>query len=397
MSLSVLPRAPRVLFYSHDSFGLGHLRRTLNLAEALAERFEGIGMLLASGSEASLRFRLPPGLEVVKLPSVGKGERGEYTSRRLPGGFPSLVRLWAGLLAELVESYRPDLLVVDNKPLGVADELVPALRRLRAQGGRAILGLRDILDSPDAVEREWGRPKVRAALAGAYDAVCVYGSPEIYDLRQECPVPEELARHLRFVGYVARRPAAPRTPADSRRRPRVTATVGGGEDGVERIDCYLDSLELGEPAWDSILVLGPLLDSDAARSLERRAQGIPNVTVHRFVEDLPELFAASDCVVAMAGYNTVAELLAARTPCVLLPRTAPRSEQLLRARCMERAGLAQVQVRPRASELRGAVESALQLPSSFHGLPDLNGARKFCDLVVGLLEESPRWAESMSR
>ena len=103
MTLSVLPRAPRALLYSHGSVGLGHLRRTLNLAEALAERLDGIGMLRASGSWISLRFRLPPELEVVKLPSVDEGEHGVYTSRRLPGGFPFLVRLRSGLPAELME------------------------------------------------------------------------------------------------------------------------------------------------------------------------------------------------------------------------------------------------------------------------------------------------------
>ena len=52
MSLWVLPRAPRVLVYSHDSVGLGHLRRTLNLAEALAERFEGTDLVVGHLEES---------------------------------------------------------------------------------------------------------------------------------------------------------------------------------------------------------------------------------------------------------------------------------------------------------------------------------------------------------
>jgi predicted glycosyltransferase len=383
------------MLYSHDSVGLGHLRRTLTLAASLAEAFPGVSMLLASGSEASLHFKLPEGLEVVKLPAVGKGGQGQYTSRRLPGGLPSLVRIRRGLLLQLVECYRPDLLIVDNKVLGVADELEPALERLRDIGGKAILGIRDIIDSPEVVADEWGRPKIRKALAQSYDKICVYGAPELYDMRREYHVPEELARIVRYVGYVVRPRTGPRYLPIPRLRPQVLATVGGGEDGASRIERYLDALELAPPTWDSVLVLGPLLDSVYTRLLKRRARSLASVTVHTFYEDLPRLFDASDSVVAMAGYNTVAEILRGRLPCVLLPRTHPRTEQLIRARRVERAGLAEVQLEPTASELRGAVERSLERGRFTNWLPPLDGARRFCGVVAELLNQPLKKEESV--
>ena len=53
-------RAPRkdgrILIYSHDTFGLGHLRRCRTIAHSLVERFKQLSVLILSGSP-SLRAR----------------------------------------------------------------------------------------------------------------------------------------------------------------------------------------------------------------------------------------------------------------------------------------------------------------------------------------------------
>ena len=40
----------RVLIYSHDSFGLGHLRRCRTIAHALVEKYKSLSVLIISGS-----------------------------------------------------------------------------------------------------------------------------------------------------------------------------------------------------------------------------------------------------------------------------------------------------------------------------------------------------------
>ena len=63
----------------------------------------------------------------------------------------------------------------------------------------------------------------------------------------------------------------------------------------------------------------------------------------------------------MGGYNTIAEAVSRGIPTVCVPRTAPRSEQVLRAQAFERLGLLRV-VHPSqlCSELlRGAITIAL--------------------------------------
>ena len=48
--------------------------------------------------------------------------------------------------------------------------------------------------------------------------------------------------------------------------------------------------------------------------------------------------ASADAVVSMAGYNTVAETLSTDTPALLVPRTTPRTEQIIRARGLGETG-----------------------------------------------------------
>ena len=46
----------RVLMYSHDTFGLGHLRRCRTIAHALVEKFKGVQVLIISGSPIAGAF-----------------------------------------------------------------------------------------------------------------------------------------------------------------------------------------------------------------------------------------------------------------------------------------------------------------------------------------------------
>lgn len=39
----------RILIYSHDTFGLGHLRRCRAIAHALVERYKQLSVLILSG------------------------------------------------------------------------------------------------------------------------------------------------------------------------------------------------------------------------------------------------------------------------------------------------------------------------------------------------------------
>ncbi|MCY2958864.1 MAG: glycosyltransferase [Planctomycetota bacterium] len=383
----------RIQLHSHDSFGLGHLRRTMTLADELRRTFAGSSVLITTGSPCATHFSHAPGIDVVKLPSVTKDDRGTYVPRSLGGEIDHLVELRRRLLLEIQQSFAPDLLIVDHQVLGLAGELDLVLRVAREHGTRTILGVRDIIDAPDVVAREWGHPRVRHALAHEYDRICVYGAPEVFDPREQYPMPPELRERLEFVGYVGRFHVPGHVPRTQRERDRVLVTVGGGEDGVERIETYLDAIELAPAHWDSTLVLGPLFDEERARSIKRRAREIPQVEVQRFHADMPHLLAQSDAVVGMAGYNSVVEFLQSGVPTVLCPRSFPRREQLLRAERMAALGLAECVPSPAPDALRAAVERALARGRQDSWLPPMEGAAGVCRVARELCA-APRAAHA---
>jgi|JYMV01.1.fsa_nt_gi predicted glycosyltransferase len=377
---------PRFLLYSHDSFGLGHLRRSLTLSEGLLESFPQAELLVVTGSPCASLFAIPAGAGLVKLPSVTKNDDGSYVPRTLGTSLERLRRIRKGLLLESFRAFRPDLIIVDHKVIGWSGEAFELLQAARAEGVRTLLGIRDIIDSSEAVAQEWDDDKSRWALAEGYDCVCVYGVPEVFDPTIEYPIPSELSERVEFTGYVANlRNSSHRHPVPAM-RPRVLVTMGGGEDGARRLNIYLEGIERQRAPWDTVLVSGPLLNDSEARRIRRRARMIGNVEVRRFYSDMPRLMSECDAVVSMAGYNTCTEIMQSGKPWVLLPRTHPRMEQAIRAERLSKLGLAAQLPDPKPDDLRIAVQAALdrvQMPTD--PIPSLDGVQRVCAIAADLL------------
>ena len=70
----------RILIYSHDSFGLGHLRRCRAIAHAIVDRYKGVSVLILSGSPIIGSFDFLPRVDFVRIPGVVKLTNGEYQS-----------------------------------------------------------------------------------------------------------------------------------------------------------------------------------------------------------------------------------------------------------------------------------------------------------------------------
>jgi predicted glycosyltransferase len=377
----------RIMMYSHDSYGLGHFRRTMTIAQGLVSNMPGASVLIVTGSPCATHFELPERVEVLKLPSVTKNDDGEYVSRSLPCGLDEILKLRSSLLLETFRVFQPRLLLVDHQVIGLKGELLPVLAEAERFNTKTILGLRDIIDEPAVVSREWGLPEVRRALVDSFDRVCVYGCPNVFDPRVEYPIPPELGQRIEFVGYVVREAPCARLRPLPPDRPQVLVTVGGGQDAASRLETYLDSLALKPTDWDTTLVLGPLLDVADAQRVRRRARLMGGVTVHGFLQDLPRTLADSDAVVSMAGYNTTAEILQSGVPAVLLPRTEPRREQEIRASRLARLGMVDVLNSPTPETLRGALEKALtRRPGLAPSVLRLDGARRMSEVILDILK-----------
>ena len=332
----------RFLFYSHDGVGLGHVRRNLSIARALTEFVPNASVLLATSVDEVDRLGVPKNVDVLKLPGLRKAADGSYVARHL-GIVPRDVRaLRSALLTAAVESFRPAVVLVDKHPLGASGEFRDALEAAREAGGRAVLGLRDILDSPATVKAEWSEYSLHDRIVEYYDRVLVYGQPVVLDSVQEYGFSDAVARMTHFCGYVVDHPGNGlngRQAASVRPRPLVIATTGGGEDGGALLGAVIEA-SVGA-SWDALVVAGPQCDSTDTTRLEQ-ASAMAGVEFRTFVSGLSATFSSASALVCMGGYNTLLEAVASGVPTLCVPRTAPRQEQLIRANAFARLGLLSV-------------------------------------------------------
>jgi predicted glycosyltransferase len=339
----------RVLIYSHDTFGLGNIRRMLEIARHLVQTTPEISVLVLTGSPMLHAFRIPERVDYVKLPCLARDTCGRYGARSLPLDLDATVRLRANLIKSAIADFAPDLILVDKKPFGVEDELAGALEALPGlrPRPRLVLLLRDILDSAEATKSVWQKNRYYEAIEAYYHEVLVVGSPDIFDLRREYAFPPFAAAKVRFCGYIAREPAR-RARAEVRRElgvgehePLLLVTPGGGEDGQALLAACLDSLR----AWPladrprTHIVCGPEMAEASRAAIVQASAKLGKVSTQVFSDDMMSLIGAADVALTMGGYNTVCELLASRRRAVVVPRIAPGQEQLLRARCMAAHGL----------------------------------------------------------
>ena len=366
----------RILLYSHDTYGLGHLRRNLAIAGALLSGLPGCQVLLATGSTVVDRFRRPAGLQVVKLPPVIKTGVESYDSSE--AGIPiSLVRrARSAVLVDVVRRWRPDLVLVDHSPLGMKGELVPVFEAVTelARPPRLVLGLRDILDDPGHVRALWESEGVYETLREVYDHVLVYGQKDIFDVAEAYGLGPEVRGKLSYCGYVAT-PSQPSAlaPESVPEGPFMLGTVGGGGDGVEVLAAALEAasaLGLG-----ALLSTGPLMSTADRATLELALARHPDAKVVDMVDDVSQVASRAAFVVSRGGYNTLSELAAAKVPTVVVPRAWPRREQLLRAVAFSSRGLVEMVdplENPAFEDLPGALVRAVGRLGSSAGRPSFN-------------------------
>jgi predicted glycosyltransferase len=338
----------KVLVYSHDAYGLGNIRRMLEITSHLVDSDPDVHVLLISGSPMLHAFRIPARVDYIKLPCIGRSEKGETVVKSLGISPEDTIRMRANIIMMAALDFDPDVVLVDKKPFGLMDELHPALTMLRQRSKRTktVLLLRDILDAPESTSRQWEKGGYHEAIRAHYDQVLIVGTEDVFDAVKEYQFPDATASKVKYCGYI-KRPA----PAKSRERmraelgfgdePMVLVTAGGGADGYAMMKAYLSGLvgRGGGKSFRTLLISGPEMSPAQREEIFGLASRCRGVTVKEFTDDMMSTMNAADLVIAMGGYNTVCELLTLRKKTIIIPRVRPVQEQWIRAERMQVMGL----------------------------------------------------------
>ncbi|MBV9153189.1 MAG: glycosyl transferase [Alphaproteobacteria bacterium] len=394
-----------VLFYVQYLLGIGHLQRSLRIADALAR--EGIGVTLVSGGPPVAELSANAAVSVVQLPPV----RARDASFALidEAGRPLDDRLRERRRDALLEAFpaaRPEAVIIEGFPFArraFRFELDPLIAAAQAASPRArvICSVRDIIAWRDDPARH---REIAARARRDFDAVLVHGDPALIRFEASFPLASEIADRLIYTGYVhephlALLPHAP-TPTLPHKRGReklgragggqggeVIVSAGGGAAGHALLEAAIAARQQGclaQAPWR--LLTGMNLPEVKLKALQRAAP--PGVTIERFRPDLPELLRQCRVSVSQAGYNTVLDILNARARAVLVPFAAEReTEQLMRAERLAALGAAEL---VRESELSpdtlaAAIERAAAREPAAVAI-DTEGACNSARLIAALLD-----------
>jgi predicted glycosyltransferase len=387
----------RLLVYSHDAFGLGNIRRMLAICESLLQTIPDLSILLLSGSPMMQGFRIPKNLDYIKLPCLNRGTTGKIATKFLGMDADETVRLRSKLIRSAAMSFKPDIVLVDKKPYGIQNELMPMLNYLKAvqPETKLVLLLRDILDAPEVTIAEWQQCGFEQTVEEFYDRLLIVGTPEVFDFCKAYQLPPNIAYKARYCGYLGRPPGY-RSVAEVHRELGLAAgdrlvvvTPGGGEDGYPMVNAFLQGLPT---EFKSLVICGPEMPKSQTQALYKAAADLPTVTMREFSDDLMSYLATAHVVVSMGGYNTICEVLSAGKRAVVIPRVKPSQEQILRTTCMEKFGFLSViepdQLTP--EKLSHAIQSQLERITEPLPAIDLNGLPRITHHLSSLIKEPSR-------
>lgn len=334
----------KILMYSHDTYGLGHIRRSLAIARSL--RKSPANVLILTGSHLVGRFNIAKRVDFVRIPGMIKVTNEQYLPLSMRLEATEVLEIRKNLILATAMAFKPDFFIVDKAPLGLKREIVDTLQWLKMDFPycTSILGLRDIMDSAESTIDDWAGKGIYEAMDQLYGEIWVYGCQDFYDSIKEYRIPPHVASKVHFTGYIRRHVPSHDDIRATRKElgikddeRLVLVTTGGGGDGHPVVDTVLaafDAIEGGVPSNTRVVVVtGPFMSRKHYREVAKKCKALGFICLkfHRFMEGL---IGAAQVVVSMGGYNTVCEIISQRKPFLIVPRTVPREEQLIRAQVL---------------------------------------------------------------
>ena len=319
------------------------MQRTSSIAWEIYRLHSEASILTFSDSQLGQFFPISPHHDYIKLPSIAKDSPGNWRATHLTMTFPEILHLRKQLLSHVLLNYAPDIFLVDHMPHGAMGELLPALESLKHSRihTKVILGLRDILDSPEVTINRWKVEGAYDVIDRYYARILVFGMQDVYNVVEKYQIPEGDARKVFYCGYVTNLATVNNAPMIRARylRNKPTDTrllmvmAGGGADAYPMMSTLIDALPkvLEHQKCVVAVITGPFMPAELIADLKRRAEKLPIVMMES-VNDSLSYIAAADLVISMAGYNTSVEILRTRRPAIIIPRAGPSAEQRTRAR-----------------------------------------------------------------
>lgn len=384
-----------VLLYAHDGRGLGHASRTIGVGMALRRLYPGLRVLFVSGCAKSNELIGRAPLDWLKLPSY-RTEVVAGKSRGVDGnsGYSDydLGVLRSRQIYDLVQLYRPRVVLSDHSPQGKHRELVPALECSEATDTRWMLGVRGVVGAVPQATSVLARTLFQKHYCGLlwYGDSAILGQDNIRQLSEWYGVdPVE-------CGYVSR-------------LQELTYPDPVEENGIGRYSCTISVPWLGERTSSFLHELSSALQEigpehglwrlfvdygdnpEISKEVWRLFGSIEHCRLEPFGRTYVEALLRSRSSLIYGGYNSLVDVLCCNIPTLVILREMKDNEQQIHLekllqhfgkgfRVLSESGA-------NARLLRNELLAGLQRKQSC-GQSDVNisGAKNSADNIAGILE-----------
>lgn len=333
---------PTLLFYCQHALGLGHLVRSLTLAEGLSERFD---VVLLNGGRFPEGIVIPSGVRVVNLPPLGHDATFNLVSHDRTWSVEAAMRERPRIILHELATTEPAVVLIELYPFGRKKfefELLPLLEAAHSMGvdrPRVVCSVRDILVGHRV---DQARHDERAStLANRYfDAVLVHSDPQFARLEETFHPATALTVPVHYTGFVTH--AAPVESEPVQRLGRVLVSAGGGMVGEPLFGAAAGAHRRWhtEAGLTTTVLAGPFAPEPVWAWLQDEAARLDGFEAVRYLPDLRGEMARSAVTVSQCGYNTTMDILRARVPAVVVPYAeGGEDEQRQRAERLDNLGI----------------------------------------------------------
>ena len=390
---------PTLLFYCQHAMGMGHLVRSLALADALSQSFR---VVLLNGGEWPSSLSMPRTIEIVNLPPLrlADGQLISCDSRY------SVAQAQAARIDQISSSFRqlrPEVLLIELYPFGRKKfefELLPLLDDAKTRNDFAPLiacSLRDILVTGRG-DQQTHEQRIASIANRWFDAILVHSDPSFARLEDSFRPRTTLSPSVHHTGFVVgNRQTLPRERSTNG---PVVVSAGGGHYGFQLLSTAIEAhalLSETDPVTLKV-VAGPFLPEAQWTDLQAAIDGRREVTLVRSVPDLYSELSQASASVSQCGYNTAMEIIQARVPALVVPfANGGEDEQLKRAQRLETLGAIRVLEQKDMTPARMAEEMKTLLhfkPRTTH--LNFDGARRSTQILCDLLKQHELTEVSMS-
>jgi len=343
----------KIMYYSHNSHGLGHSTRALAILTGIKKQNPNSDILIAAGTGVPHIF-LNQGIEIVKLPSIKMTDNPDNSTSLIPrylkASLSEISELRRRILLDTFDCFKPNVLIVEHAFFGQNAEMLPILMRRwvedrnhQKRSFATVYISRGIMDSPRRVKSLWKEKTQKGGSidgTNLFDLVYIMEDKKTINFKKDYQLDKQFCDRAKYLGKITIktkkelvRPQEIKEYYGIPANEKIILVSLGRWKGIEKIlDVLLKTFKEinGKKEYNLLVQIDPFLDKEIiAKHIKNKDSKI------KFLDYIPQMIDminAADLVICRGGYNTIAEILLTNTKAILFPEIGRTEEEPYRVK-----------------------------------------------------------------